>query len=237
MFDPVLQYWSLINDRQKLQLIYFLVIDVAIRIVVVVIWLVWAPVGYTATCSIGIGAIHELPRTMSPKRSCSSMSDVVIIVHVVRAAEAETSKRVAKNSWPEAVVVMVPRVMVFGVPHSLAHHLRIRNAEDHQLFVISVGHHTVHTCRMQQRKWSGTHITLNSWAHTPKAQIFSLIFNMITIDSSSVSCQEFSSEDHSTIAAWLPERFSSFKWDAWFVFQAAHITMGWSWAACTWLQQ
>jgi hypothetical protein len=47
--------------------------------------------------------------------------------------------------------VMVPRVMVFGVPHSLAHHLRIRNAEDHQLFVISVGHHTVHTRQMSNK--------------------------------------------------------------------------------------
>jgi len=35
--------------------------------------------------------------------------------------------------------------MVFGVPHSLMHHLRIRTAEDRQVFVISVGHHTVHT--------------------------------------------------------------------------------------------
>jgi hypothetical protein len=80
------------------------------------------------------------------------MSDVVIIVHVVQAAEAGTSKRVAKNSWPEAVVVVVPKVMIFGVAHSLTHPLRIRTAEDHELFVISVGHHTVHTCRMQQRK-------------------------------------------------------------------------------------
>jgi hypothetical protein len=79
------------------------------------------------------------------------MSDVVIIVHVVQAAEAGTSKRVAKNSWPEAVVVVVPKVMIFGVAHSLTHPLRIRTAEDHELFVISVGHHTVHTRQMSNK--------------------------------------------------------------------------------------